>query len=374
MFVQPVFSREAPKIQEQVLYSLGNGTDGRSPYSNVKDVDGALYGTTYSGGTDGMGTLFSVNQSTGAETVLHSFIGGTTDGRYPFHGVLAVKGILYGTTEHGGPQDRGTVFAFDPNTGVEKVAYFFCTQAESCPDGQYPTSGLIDVNGTLYGTTEQGGNFGWGTVFSLDPNTGAEKVLYSFHGTEDGAWPEATLIHVDGALYGTTQAGGAIGYGSVFSINLKNDEETLLHSFTGGTDGARPFASLINVKGTLFGTTYGGGTPNDGVVFSIDPSTGAETVLHSFGSGADGQNPYANLIDVKGALYGTTYNGGANGDGTVFSIDPSTGVESVMYSFQGSPDGQNPYAGLIDKKNALYGTTLYGGIFRYGAVFVLKKP
>jgi uncharacterized repeat protein (TIGR03803 family) len=128
-------------------------------------------------------------------------------------------------------------------------------------------------------------------------------------------------------------------------------------------DGALPDGSLLYVKGTLYGTTSEGGTYGNGTVFSLDRKTRAETVIHSFGNAPDGGGPTANVIDVKGTLYGTTAFGGSDGYGTVFSLDPKTGTETVLYSFcglQSCADGALPEAGLIDVKGTLYGTTGIG--------------
>jgi uncharacterized repeat protein (TIGR03803 family) len=191
---------------------------------------------------------------------------------------------------------------------------------------------LIDVNGTLYGTTANGGANGTGgTVFALDPTTGAETVLYSFCSQQnctDGESPYAGLIDVNGTLYGTTHNGGVAGYGTLFALNPTTGAETVLYSFCSQTncaDGAEPLGSVIDVNGTLYGTTVWGGTGSNcglgcGTVFSFNPVTDAEAVLWSFGNGTDGQNPYARLIDLNGKLYGTTVVGGANGDGTAFVL------------------------------------------------------
>ena len=145
----------------------------------------------------------------------------------------------------------------------------------------------------------------------------------------------------------------------------------MLYSFKGSGDGERPYAGLINVKGTLYGTTHLGGANGDGMVFSITPS-GTETVIYSFKGSGDGEYPYAGLINVEGTLYGTTIEGGANGVGTVFSTTPS-GTETVLHSFGGSGDGQYPYyGGLINAKGKLYGTTYYGGAHGDGTVFRLS--
>ena len=334
------------------------------------------------------GTVFSITLN-GKEKMLHSF-GTRGDGHNPEAGLIDVGGTLYGTTSSGGSAecvgsgygDCGAVFAMTPS-GAEKLLYSF----SGPPDGEYPFGGLIDVKGMLYGTTVGGGQYscrfsctGGGTVFSITPS-GTESVVYSFHynGGEDGNRPYAGVIDVGGTLYGTTQSGGQYkrrrlcgGCGTVFSVTLGGNEK-VLHSFGQGMDGTTPVASLIKVNGTLYGTTqYGGAygshycTGGCGTVFSITPS-GQETVLHSFGSGTDGKQPKASLIEVNGTLYGTTQYGGAyrrsycgGGCGTVFSITPS-GTETVLHSFGSGTDGSNPVAALTDVNGTLYGTTRYGG-------------
>jgi uncharacterized repeat protein (TIGR03803 family) len=230
--------------------------------------------------------------------------------------LIDVRGTLYGTTYYGGTYNAGTIFSIS-TAGSEHVLHSFGSRL----DGANPIAGLIDVGGKLYGTTFTGGRFGGGTVFSISA-TGKERRLHSFGGTSsDGHWPYAGLVDVNGTLYGTTYAGGAYNGGTVFSITL-NGTEKVLHSFGNGHDGLWPHASLIEVNGTLYGTTSGGGgRHNPGTVFSIS-AAGTEQVLHSFGRGSDGANPVAGLIDVNGALYGTTEAGGTYGDGTVFALSP----------------------------------------------------
>jgi len=372
------------RSKETVLHSFGSGTDGKYTYAGLIDVNGTLYGTTYEGGVGdcgvrgfhpGCGTVFSVNPTTGAETVVYSFLGGT-DGESPEAGLIEVNGTLYGTTNEGGAHNGGTVFSVNPASGAETVIYSFCGQ-NNCTDGLHPEAGLLNVNGTLYSTTHEGGAQDYGTVFSVNPTTGAETVVYSFLGGTDGWFPYANLIDVKGTLYGTTYYGGANGGGTAFSINPATGAETVLHTFGGATDGSEPEAGLVDVKGTLYGTTVEDGTAGEGTVFALDPKTGAETVLHAFGNGTDGQYPYAGLIDVKGTLYGTTGAGGASGDGTVYAVNPTTGAETVLYSFcgqQNCTDGAQPYPSLIDVKGKLYGTTQDGGAYGGGTVFALKKP
>jgi len=300
------------------------------------------------------------------EKVLHSF-GSGADGEYPEAGVIDVNGTLYGTTDDGGTRDdSGTVFSVNPNTGTETVVYSF-----GGGTGVFPVVGLIDVNGTLYGTTLGGGSVGYGTAFSVNPDTGAERVLHSFGVDTDGEYPEASLIDVKGTLYGTTWEGGnpgceLSGCGTVFSVNPQTGAETVVYSFCSQqncADGEAPYAGLIDVKGTLYSTTSQGGTYGEGMVFSVNPATGAETVVYSFCSQqncSDGAEPDGGLIDVKGTLYGTTlYGGNVEDDGTVFALDLNTGKETVLYSFcsqQSCADGETPDASLINVKGTLYGT------------------
>jgi uncharacterized repeat protein (TIGR03803 family) len=369
----------------QVLYSFTGKSDGANPEASLIDVNGVLYGTTVGGGRFHRdGTAFRISTS-GMQHLLHSFgRGRTRDGQSPVASLIDLGDSLYGTTAWGGAHRDGTVFSVSMS-GRERVLHSFDYNSSSNSDGAAPFASLINVNGTLYGTTYYGGipyfDFGGGTVFSISTN-GNETVLHRFTGGKtDGAGPLASLIDVSGTLYGTTADDGAYGYlgGTVFSITTSGAEK-ILHSFGAPGDGDYPQASLIDVKGTLYGTTLVGGayggcefgteTLRCGTVFSISTS-GAEKVLHSFGNGSDGKSPHASLIDVKGTLYGTTMLGGTYGDGTVFSISTS-GTEQVLHSFEGAPDdGKNPEAAMIEVNGTLYGTTRAGGATGHGTVFAL---
>jgi uncharacterized repeat protein (TIGR03803 family) len=372
----PAHAERHSSIAYAVLHSFGGSGDGTNPYAGLIDVKGTLYGTTDDGGTNGYGTAFAMTTS-GSEAVLYSFKGGSGDGGYPTADIVNVKGTLYGTTEYGGAygsgyHGNGTVFAIiksGKNSGKESVLHSFGGSG----DGDNPET-LINVGGALYGTTVNGGANGLGTVFSITPS-GKETVLYSFKGgSGDGEYPLAGLVNVMGTLYGTTAYGGATNNGTVFKITTSGGE-TPLHSFGGSGDGIRPLAGLINVSGTLYGTTFQGGANGHGTVFAIIESgkkSGKESVLYSFGAtSADAANPEARLLNVKGTLYSTTFQGGTINDGTVFAITLS-GTETVLYSFKaGSGDGANPAAGLIDVKGTLYGTTENGGANQGGIAFSL---
>jgi uncharacterized repeat protein (TIGR03803 family) len=376
---------------EQVIHNFSGNYDAYPYASLIKGSNGDLYGTTigtYNAPKE-FGTTFQLAQSGNAwaETVLHIFQGATSDGAQPFAPLIfGSNGDLYGTTENGGANYKGTVFQLAQSGGswTETVLYSF-----SSSSGAFPQAPLIlGSNGDLYGTTSGSGSGtnGNGTVFQLAPPSSpggnwTETVLHSFQGGSDGATPLAALIQgSNGDLYGTTEDGGTNGDGTVFQLAQSGGAwtETVLHSFGSGSDGFHPLASLIKgSNGDLYGTTAGGGANSYGTVFQISPS-GAETVIYSFNS-SSGAFPQAPLIlGSNGDLYGTTfgtYNGGANNVGTVFQLAPpsspgGTWTGTVLHSFQGGADGANPVAALIQGSNGdLYGTTEYGGASGEGTVF-----
>ena len=354
------------------LYTFTGGVDGGQPIGGlIRDAEGNLYGTTCCGGAYGAGTVFMLDKS-GSEKVLYSFTGGA-DGDQPYASLIRdAKGNFYGTTYWGGVSTEcngevrcGVVFKLD-TSGNETVLHAF-TGTDG--DGANPYDGLVrDGKGNLYGTTEFGGGSsacsgGCGVVFGVN-TAGKEAVLHRFSGGTDGAGPLEGLVR-DGAgnLYGTTQWGGNLGPGTVFKLD-KTGKETVLYSFTGGTDGGQPLLGYLvrDAKGNLYGTTTFGGTYGQGTVFKVD-SAHSETVIHSFSGGADGSYPYAGLVlDEEGNLYGTTNQGGASGYGTVFQVDKA-GKETVLHTFTGTGgDGASPYDDLLlDAKGNLYGTAADGG-------------
>jgi uncharacterized repeat protein (TIGR03803 family) len=351
-----------------------------------------LYGTTSTGGTgdqctaDGGGTVYAVDRKTGTETVLHSF-GNGTDGCYPNPGLLKVNGMLYGTTSNGGGPCRfgrqpscGTVFAIDPESGAETVLYNFCRKSH-CRDGANPGSGLIEMNGKLYGSTGLGGSTrchgGCGTVFMLDPRTGKERVIYAFLAGGDGRGT-AFLVNVGGMFYGATIEGGTskvcgrAGCGSLFQLDPATGEESVLYSFTGHSDGSFPDFAPISMNGALYGGTFFGPNDDGGTLFAFNLTTGAETTLYDFPAG--GGYPSAPLVEMNGTLYGTAAPGGVHQEGTVFALDPATGAVTTVYSFlqtKKKDDGINP-AGLVAAHNVLYGVTAAGGADDSGTVFSLR--
>jgi uncharacterized repeat protein (TIGR03803 family) len=350
------------QVTQTVLWSFLGGGDGFSPYTGlITDERGALYGTTGFGGgfpagcgpSGGCGTVFKLTpvlagQTPWTKTVLASFSGGS-DGDTPLGGLFArnespsKKKSLYGTT-----------------------------------------SGLGGFLG--------GGNTN-GTIFKL--TDGTLTTLWNFTGGSDGAFPQAALIAdgETGILYGTAGFGGALGNGTVFKIDATDRTLTTIWSFSGGSDGGNPAAPLIaDESGALYGTTSGGGTAGNGVVFRLTPPAHGRTAwtlttLWSFSGGSDGNVPSAGLIaDDSGALYGTT-SGFASGNGTVFKLTPPAAGQTAwtlttLYTFSGGSDGSFPLGGLIaDETGALYGTTESGGKIEQecffggaGVVFKLTPP
>lgn len=357
-----------------ILYSF-NGGDGANPDGGLLLAEGQLYGTTYEGGY-GYGVVFELTAS-GTEIVLHSFVGG--DGWWPTGALVAdAEGNLYGVTLQGGVFMGGNVFKMAKQNEVSVHVF------SGGLDGVYPRGGVVrDPAGNLYGTTENGGVYSNGTVYKIDL-AAVETTIYSFTGGDDGQSPLAPVILGSaGNLYGTTENGGRHGAGTVFKVS-KSGQESTLYSFTGGADGAAPWAGLISdSSGNLYGTTSSGGDTSCnpfggcGTVFKVG-SAGQLTVLHTFTGSPDGAVPYGSLLqDSQGNLYGTASSGGDTacnppyGCGTVFEISRA-GAFSVLHTFTGSPDGATPYAGLImDGQANLYGTTWGGGKYNQGTVFEL---
>jgi uncharacterized repeat protein (TIGR03803 family) len=344
----------------KVLHEFTGAPDGAYPYGGlVQDAAGNLYGTTSFGGSSYFGAVFEVDAS-GTESVLYSFTGATA-GAYPFAGLIQdTVGNLYGTTNEGGAFTYGVVFKLD-TSGNEKVLHSF---SANYTDGQDPEGGLVlDKNGDLYGTTNEGGRHNLGTVFRVDA-TGKEKVLHTFAGgPKDGAYPFLTsLLLANGNFYGVTPNGGASNYGMVYRMSKKG-KVTVLYSFTGGTnDGCYPHGTpLIDSDGNLYGSTSNCGASGKGTVWELSAGN-VETVLHSFAGGSsDGAYPYAGVImDTAGNLYGVTVNGGGTLNvGAVYELTPGsngTWTETILHGF--GQDGAYPYGGLIQDTNGnLYGTT-----------------
>jgi uncharacterized repeat protein (TIGR03803 family) len=352
-----------------------NGSDGQSPDAAlVQGSDGNFYGTTAVGGARSQGMAFKIN-SAGNLTTLHSFSGFPTDGALPVAGLLPTNlSIFFGTTASGGMFFQGAVFGMTPS-GVTVMLHSFNS---FLGEGAIPTAGLVrGSDGNFYGTTVSGGANYLGTVFKMTL-IGTLTTLHSFSGSpSDGAVPVAALVQgTDGNFYGTTAYGGEHSQGTVFRVTPAG-AFTVLHSFSGApSEGAVPTAGLVRGSdGNFYGTTISGGAHHLGTVFKID-GTGNLTTLHSFsGSPSEGAGPFAGLVQgTDGNFYGTTAAGGAHNQGTLFRITPA-GALTVLHSFSGAPsEGAIPFAGLVQGTDGnFYGTTALGGANSEGTVFKLSS-
>ena len=353
---------------EEVAYTFSGGSDGRYPDSGLTaGGDGNFYGTTTYGGTNDLGTVFKITPD-GVHTVLYSFTGGSGDGQYPASGLdLGDDGAFYATTTAGGTFGSGTFFKITLS-GTETMLYSFGANGS----GVTP-QGLTGFGGNFYGTTTSGGANNLGTIYEITP-AGLETTLYSFAGGADGEGPVAGLSNdPDGNLYGVAFYGGTNNFGTIFRIAPDGTGYTTLHSFAGGpTDGQYPGVKLRDLPdGTLWGSTGAGGANGLGTIFKYDPSSGVTSIIHSFaGAPDDGSQPSCRLrIANDGNLYGATYYGGSFDLGTFFQLTPA-GVLTTVYSFAGGDDGQNPNSSLLKTPNGdFYGTTVTGGATNSGTIY-----
>jgi uncharacterized repeat protein (TIGR03803 family) len=387
---QPALAQPAQSPTYKVIHDFsGTGGDGATPYGGVTlDQFGSVYGTTNLGGRYGAGSVYQIsrNGSSWAFNLLHSFTGGS-DGSGPGFGDLAMRNdcALFGTTGGGG--SFGTTFEVRPRANLcpgsgsawqESVIHEF----GSGQDGAQPIGGAtIDTAGNLFGTTSLGGAYGNGAIYGITPS-GAESVIYSFTGGTDGTNPVAGVsTDTDGNLYGTTSFGGAFGAGAVYELSPSGPgwSEKVLYSFQGGSDGQNPVGGVIvNPAGDLYGTTFDGGINGGATVYQLSPFGGrwTFTTLYSFSGGYGG--PYNKLtLDDTGNLYGTTNGDGANGRGSVFKLAPSHGSWNFtdLYDFSGGSliggsDGGTPYGAVaVDSQGNIFGTAAIGGTKNQGVVF-----
>ena len=337
--------------------------------------------------------------------VLYRFKG-TPDGAVANGGLIAVGGLLYGTTLAGSKnfcsqscfgngnkcwEGCGVVFSLDASSN-ENVIYNFQGDLNGADDGSWPFSGLTLYKGQLYGTTSSGGAFGHGTVYEVD-TLGSEHVVHSFKGDSDGmtdgAYPVAPVIVIKNRLYGTTAKGGTmacgdVGCGTIYSLTTSG-KQRFLYRFKSASkgDGAGPYPGLVAFNGELYGATYEGGlqgggceTSGCGTIYKVTLQ-GKERVVHRFAGGSEGAVPEG-LIAVNGLLYGTTLTEGVYDQGTFFSITPS-GTLTTLYNFEGKPDAASPAGPLIYSNGSFYGVSQSGGMgggasaFGLGTIFTVDE-
>ena len=370
--------------------SGGTGADGAYSYARLtRDWSGTLYGTTETGGTYGLGTVFELCESSGTytEKILYSFQGGS-DGKYPSAGLIRdVAGNLYGAAGYGGAHGFGTLFELvyvSPGNYTFKVLWSF---SGGGTDGKYPVSSLVmDSWGNLFGTTFSGGSStncsdGCGTVFEWIRASRKEKVLHSFGGTPDGALLFAGLIMDNwGNLYGTTGRGGTSGNGIVFELVHSSPStytERVLYSFGGYPDGGFTSSGLtMDPRGNLFGTTLQGGTLDNGTIYELavdssSPTGYTESLLYSFGADLGARGAYTGLaMDPAGNLYGATGYGGTDDAGTIYKWVKSSRTVAFLHSFAESTEGRLTEGDLmLDPSGNLAGAASHEGSDGFGTVF-----
>jgi uncharacterized repeat protein (TIGR03803 family) len=350
-----VFAASAHGQKYHVVHSFGAYPDGDVPFAGLTQdpTTLALYGTASVGGVHGYGTLFSITGLT--YKTIHSFGSGLDDGLEPEAAVVDINGAIYGTTFSSRGQHCGTVWKIVGT--FESILHSFTCRS----DGGVPTALAADAAGNLYGVaTEYGngtnciGNSGCGTVFKID-TSGAFSVFHSFTGV-DGWDPHFITVDSVGNIWVSTWG----GEGAVVEFTPQGSQ-MFAYDFTGKADGGSgPSTVTFDSAGNVYGTTQAGGAFGKGTVFKID-SNGVESVLYSFGPAPDGNTPIGGVVlDSTGTIYGTTFGGGAHGVGTLFELEG--GVETILHQFTYTTDGAYPWGNLLLAKNGiLYGTTLYGG-------------
>ena len=332
-----------------LLYSFSSsGGDGNYPYSGlVQGSDGALYGTTYQGGASNVGTVFKIQTDGTGYALLYSFLSNRADGSNPFSGLLqGSDGALYGTTRSGGASGLGTVFKINPDGTGYALLYSF-----SYVNGANPQGTLIQGNdGALYGTALFGGAWGYGTVYKINTDGTGCAPLHSFTDVIgwDGSYPASGLIQgSDSALYGTTLYGGRIYSGTVYKINTDGTGYAQLSYFAGG--GFQVAAGLIQANdGALYGTTIGGGASSNGTLYKIKTDGSGYALLYSFGS-SNGDGYDSQTIPIQGSdgvLYGTTRQGGANGGGSIYSYTIFGTLDHFVLTLAGNETNATSFAGV----------------------------
>jgi uncharacterized repeat protein (TIGR03803 family) len=379
----PYAQARAP--DDKIIHAFAGGRDGSGPADGVTmDSAGSLYGTTTGGGhagcsrSGGCGTVFEIAQD-GTESILLAF--DRADGSLPESVPFIDKaGNIYATTIEGGDGRRlghGTLVRIPPD-GQATVLHYFC-RTNACRDGGSPSGRLIgDKAGNLFGVAYVGGPEEDGVIFEYTSG-GKYKIIYAI------GEPEASgefARDADGNFYVATGGGGANGTGTIIKVS-PDGTGTILYDFgaNGSGDEASPTGVTLDNGGALYGFTYAGGANGAGTVFTID-SNGSEQVLYSFTGGNGGASPSAApLLDKAGNICGVASAGGTNNSGAVFELT-SAGKLNVLHDFANSPDGAEPFGSLfMTKGGVLYGTTFYGGSEKgvacrttgCGTVFTLEK-
>ena len=346
------------------LLDFAGATNGKNPYGSLISDGTFLYGMTYSGGTNDLGTLFKILSDGTGFTKLLDFAG-VTNGNYPFGSLISDGTFLYGMTCKGGAKNGGTLFKIaHDGTGFAKLQDFVGDINGSNPQGSLVSDGTF-----LYGMTQYGGTNEIGTLFKILPDGTSFTKLLDFDGAASGRQPYGSLISDGTFLYGMTKQGGTNNMGVIFKIKPDGTNFTKLLDFAGASNGKNPYGSLIFDGIFLYGMTFAGGTNDVGTLFKILPDGTGFAKLQDFAVTTNGSYPFGSLISDGTFLYGITRSGGTNSYGTLFKIKPDGTSFAKLLDFAGATNGGYPYGSLISDGTFLYGMTQYGGTNNKGTLF-----
>ena len=356
-----------------------NGTDAAQPQDSLTaDAQGNLYGCSYTGGQYGLGTIYELPAGSSTPVTLHSFANNGVDGYNPESKVaLDSDGNLYGFTDSGGQYTYGTVWELPHGSSSISILYSF----QGSTDGSEPLgTACVDSSGNIYGVTFQGGQFGDGSIFEIFAANHTKADLYDFGATaDDGVNPDTIVMDSNGNIFGTARNGGQYSLGNVFELPAGSHTLTVLSSFApNGVDGAYPYAGVdFDPFGNLWGVTSAGGSQSNGAIFELTKNGSGfnpATTVYSFQTnGVDGVISYADVaFDAQGDLFGTTNGGGAHNLGTVFELAKGAATIVVLHAFA-TGEGAQPHGGpTVTASGGIFGDTYVGGASGSGEIYEIS--
>jgi uncharacterized repeat protein (TIGR03803 family) len=365
------------------LHVFAGPGDGAVPVGAFAISEGQLFGVTQAGGSGGAGVIYKMDFDGGNFSVCHNLdVNNYMDGENPQAGVTLADGILYGAT-YGDVADGnpGTIYSLNGNgTGYNPYPPLY--PPKSTPNIQYP-AGLTIASNIIYAVSSFGGSTAYeGSIFRMNLDQSNITNIYNFtdvpypaQTNSDGANPRCTLVLIGNTLYGTAELGGAQGVGTLFSIQTDGLNFKVLHTFTGGTtDGSHPAATLALLGGTLYGTTYFGGTNGgNGSIFKINTNGTGYKLIYSFNGFSEGGYPTSGVIPVGNTLYGMSGNGGATigGGGFLYSISTNGTAFKNLLNVS-SNQGSTFYNSLVLTNTTLYGVASGGSPYTNGFAFAIN--
>ncbi|MDY0143521.1 MAG: T9SS type A sorting domain-containing protein [Bacteroidales bacterium] len=359
-----IFNIQEGNAQFTKLFDFEGTATGSYPYGSLFSDGTFMYGMTYGGGVNNIGTIFKIKPDGSDYEKLLDFAG-ETNGKFPLSSLISDGTYLYGLTQKGGSNDMGVVFKIKHDgSGYEKLLDF---AGET--NGSYPRGPLIADENYLYGMTQYGGTNDIGTIFKIKHDGSGYEKLLDFAGETNGKYPQSSLLSNGIFLYGMTQMGGTNDMGTIFKIMSDGTGFVKLLDFAGEINGSSPWRSLISDGTYLYGATAYGGTGDMGTIFKIKPDGTEFLKLLDFAGEINGSIPYSTLLLNGTFLYGSTYEGGTNNSGTIFKIKPDGSDYEKLFDFNSTTSGESPFGFLISDETFLYGMTETGGMFLKGVVF-----